>query len=56
MDFGIGIGGLSIGQDEYASGSFNLFRGVEIENSIAEVTRITTRPISAVDSRGPFVF
>ena len=56
MDSGIGIGGLSVGQDEYASGCFDLFKGVEIENSIADVTRITTRPISVATSRGPFTF
>ena len=51
MDSGIGIGGLSVGQDEYASGCFDLFKGVEIENSIADVTRIVTRPISIASSR-----
>ena len=56
MDSGIGIGGLSVGQDEYASGCFDLFKGVEIENSIADVTRIVTRPISVASSRGPFTF
>ena len=56
MDSGIGIGGLSVGQDEYASGCFDLFKGVEIENSIADVTRISTRPISIASSRGPFNF
>ena len=56
MDAGIGIGGLSVGQDEYASGHFDLFKGVEIENSIAEVTRIVTRPISVASSKGPFIF
>ena len=56
MDSGIGIGGLSVGQDEYASGCFDLFKEVEIENSIAHVTRITTRPISVATSRGPFIF
>ena len=53
MDAGIGIRGLSEGQDEYAIGHFDLFRGEEIENSIAEVTRIATRPISVASSRGP---
>ena len=56
MDVGIGIGGLSVGQDEYASGHFDLFRDVEIENSIAEVTRIVTRPIYVAISKGPFIF
>ena len=56
MDSGIGIGGLSVGQDEYASDCFDLFKNVEIENSIEEVTKVITRPISAVNSRGPFIF
>ena len=47
---------LSVGQDEYASGCFDLFKGVEIENSIADVTRIVTRPISVASRRGPFIF
>ena len=33
-----------------------MFKGVEIENSIADVTRIVTRPISVASSRGPFTF
>ena len=56
MDVGIGIGGLSVGQDEYASGHFDLFRGVEIENSIAELTKIVTIPIYVASSREPFIF
>ena len=56
MDSGIGIGGLSVGQDEYASDCFDLFKNVEIENSIDEVTKVITQPISAVNSRGPFIF
>ena len=56
MDSGIGIGGLSVGQDEYTSGCFDLFKGVEIENSIAEVTRVVTRPISISSKKGPFIF
>ena len=56
MDSGIGIGGLSVGQDEYASDCFALFKPVEIENSIEDVTRIITRPISSANSRGPFIF
>ena len=56
MDSGIGIGGLSVGQDEYTSGCFDLFKGVEIENSIAEVTRVVTRPISISSNKGPFIF
>ena len=56
MDSGIGIGGLSVGQDEYASDCFDLFKNVEIENSIEEVTKVITQPISAVNSRGPFIF
>ena len=54
--YSIGIVGLSVGQDEYASGHFDLFSGVEIENSIAEVTRIVARPISVACSKGPFIF
>ena len=50
MDSGIGIGGLSVGQDEYATDCFDLFKNVEIEN------RIITRPISAVSSEGPYTF
>ena len=34
MDAGIGIGGLSTGKDEAASGRFNLFEDAEIENVI----------------------
>ena len=56
MDSGIGIGGLSVGQDEYASDCFDLFKPIEIENSIEDVTRIITRPISSANSRGPFIF
>ena len=56
MESGIGIGGLSVGQDEYATDCFDLFKEVEIENSIEDVTRIITRPISAANSRGPFIF
>ena len=56
MDAGIGIGGLSVGQNEYASGHFDLCKGVEIENSIAEVTRIVTRPISVAGFKGCFIF
>ena len=40
MDSGIVIGGLSIEKDEYASDCFDLFSGVEIENSIEEVTEL----------------
>ena len=56
MDAGIGIGGLSVGQDEYASRHFDLFKGLEIEISIAEVTRIGTRPISVASNKGPLTF
>ena len=51
-----GIGGLSVGQEEYTSDCFDLFKKVEIENSIDEVTKVITRPISAVNSSGPFIF
>ena len=56
MDSGIGIGGLSIGQEELTSDCFDLFKGVEIENSIAEVTRITVRPVCVAANSGPFSF
>ena len=36
--------------------TFWFIKGVEIENSIAEVTRIVTRPVSVASSRGPFIF
>ena len=56
MDSGIGIGGLSVGKDEYATDCFDLFKSVEIENSISDVTRIIIRPVNAVHSKGPFHF
>ena len=56
MDSGIGIGGLLVGQDEYASDCFDLFKPVEIENSIKNVSRIISGPISSANSRGPFIF
>ena len=56
MDSGTEIGGLYVGQDEYASDCFDLFKEVEIENSIEDVTKVITQPISAVNSKGPFIF
>ena len=56
MDSGIGIGGLSVGQDEYASHCFDLFKAEEIENIIEEAVKVITRPVSSVDSRSPFIF
>lgn len=56
MDSGIGIGGLSIGKDEVASSSFDLFSPIEIETSIRDATKINVRPIAAADSGGPFKF
>ena len=56
MDSGLGIGGLSIGKDEVASSSFDLFSPIEIENSISNATKIVTRPIATTNSRGPFKF
>ena len=56
MDSGIGFGGLAVGPDEYAIDCFDLFKTVEIENSIEEAVKVITCPISAVDSRGPFLF
>ena len=56
MDSGIGIGCLSVGKDEYATDYFDLFKSVEIENSIADVTRTIIRPSNAAVSKGPFNF
>ena len=56
MDSGIGIGGLSVGKDEYATDYFDLFKSVEIENSIEDVTRIIIRPVNSASSKGPFNF
>ena len=56
MDSEIGIGGLSVGKDEYATDYFDLFKSVEIENSIADVSRIIIRPVNAAGSKGPFHF
>ena len=56
MDSGIGIEGFSVGQHEYASDCFDLFKAVEIEISIEEAVKVITRPISAVDSRGSLIF
>ena len=56
MDSGIGIGGLAISKDEVASSAFDLFSPIEIENSIQDSVKITTRPIAATDSAGPFRF
>ena len=56
MDSGIGIGGLSVGKDEYATDCFDLFKSIDIENNIEDVTRILTRPISVANNKGPFIF
>ena len=56
MDSGIGIGGLSVGKDEYATDYFDLFKSVEIENSIADVSRIIIRPVNAAGNKGSFHF
>ena len=45
-----------VSKDEYASDGFHLSKPVEIENSIEETTKVIFHPISAVDSRGPFIF
>ena len=56
MNSGSGIGGLSVGKDEYATDYFDLFKSVEIENSIADVSRIIIRPVNAAGNKGPFNF
>ena len=56
MDSGLGIGGLSLSQDEVASSAFDLFSSIEIENSIKAATKLTARPIATSTSRGPFNF
>ena len=56
MDAGIGIGGLSVGKDEFASSSFDMFSNPEIENGIKKTFVQTFRPISSTSSRGPFTF
>ena len=56
MDSGIGIGGLSVGKYEYATGHFDLFKSIEIGNSIAGVTRIIIWPVNVANSKGPFHF
>ena len=56
MDSGLGIGGLSLSKDEVASSSFDLFSGIEIENSIQKANKIVVRPIAATGSKGPFKF
>ena len=56
MDSGLGVGGLSISKDEVATSSFDLFSGIEIENSIQKASKIVVRPISSTNSKGPFKF
>lgn len=56
MDAGIGIGGLSVGKDEFASSSFDMFSKPEIENGIKKTFVQTFRPISSTSSKGPFTF
>ena len=56
MDSGLGIGGLSLSKDEVASSSFDLFSGIEIENSIQKASKIVVRPIASTGSKGPFKF
>ena len=56
MDSGIGIGGLSVGKEEYATSAFNLFTSVEVENSIQKAHPLTYRPISVIAGAGPFNF
>ena len=40
MDAGIGIGGLSVGMDEFASSSFDMFSNPEIENGIKKTCHL----------------
>ena len=47
MDSGLGIGGLSLSKDEVASSSFDLFSGIEIENSIQKANKIVVRFLSS---------
>ena len=56
MDSGIGIGGLSIGKEEYVTSAFNLFTSIEVENSIQKAHHLTYRPISVIAGAGPFNF
>ena len=56
MDSGLGIGGLSLSKDEVASSSFDVFSGIEIENSIQKASKIVVRPIASTGSKGPFKF
>ena len=56
MDAGIGIGGMSIGKDELASSSFDLFSYPEVETGVKKSFLQTFRPISSTTSKGPFTF
>ena len=56
MDAGIGIGGMSIGKDELASSSFDLFSYPEVETGVKKSFLQTSRPISSTTSKGPFTF
>lgn len=56
MDSGLGIGGLSLSKDEVASSSFDLFSGIEIENSIHKAHKLLVRPNASTNSKGPFKF
>ena len=51
MDSGIELGGLSVGHDEYASDCFELFKKI-----VWWSFKIITQPISAVSSKGTFIF
>ena len=56
MDAGVGIGGYSKGEDEYASDSFDLFPKPDVENSIQYVSSIVIRPVNTYNSKGPIIF
>ena len=56
MDAGVGIGGHSKGEDEYASDSFDLFPNHDVENSIQSLSSIVIRPVNTYNSKGPIIF
>ena len=57
MEAGIGIGGLSVGQDEVVQSSqFDLFSPVQIESAYKERHEQFYHPTTNTDSAGPFKF
>ena len=56
MNAGVGIGGHSKGEDEYASDSFDLLTKPDVENSIQYVSSIVIRPVNTYNSKGPIIF